>query len=494
MDEHKYVLGIDLGTSNSVASLVVDGEVKEILINGMDYIPSVVSYLNDGRKFVGVEGKSRLVLDPESTVSSIKRHMGEVGFEVDINSKKITAEEISADILRELVSGAKNMYGIDKFDKEVEAVICIPANFSDNAKKATLDAAALAGIKVLYLLEEPIAAAIMYAENISNNENILVYDLGGGTFDTCILRANMNSKNKYDFKILAKEGIRYLGGDDFDLELMTIINQKCVEKYNISLLGNQSKRTMQKLKDIAEEIKIKLSFCDSYNLVFNYKNVDIDIEISREEFNEGIDDLIDETFISVGRALEFAKLQVDEIDKVILVGGSSLIPRISEKISNLFNKKVYYNLNPRTVVAQGAAKYARSIIEDKNGFEVNIEQIVTYNLGIMTSGRRFSKIISKGMKIPLNKSIRVEKEYYTQYDNQTEFNILVYQCEDDVKYINGKCICIGEFKLSNIRKNYKGMEKIYVTFEVNNENIVNIKATSVTSGTEVKGVLKVEKI
>lgn len=483
------VIGIDLGTSTSIASIFNNGKCKILDINGRDFMPSVVSFPKKDIKLVGMEAKNRIVIDPKNTVVSIKSRMGQNDYKVVLENGEYTPEEISAEILKKIVAS------VEYECKDV--VICIPANFNDNAKKATLKAAKLAGLNVLYLLEEPIAAAIRYGFDKKETQKILVYDLGGGTFDICILELGKKTK------ILSKEGIVHLGGDNFDFELMTIINEKALEQSGIDILRElNSKEAIQKLKEASEKAKIELSSNEIANVIItnlvqreDEEIINIDIEVTRKEFNRSIESLLIKTDEVIKKALEGAKITKEAIDKIILVGGSTLVPRIKERVTEFFGKEPYSDFNPRTIVAEGAAIYGESLKE------IKIDQIVTHNLGIMISGMRFSKIISKGTKIPSGEVVSEEKLYVTQYDNQSEFNIVVYQSEEEIEYVNektidgyDKAVCIGEFKLSNIKKNLKGHEKVYVKFQIDEENIVSIKATSITSGSEVKGRIEINNL
>ncbi|WP_333860485.1 Hsp70 family protein [Clostridium sp.] len=521
-----YVLGIDLGTSTSIASVYTKGKSRIIKIEGKEYIPSVVSFLDSDTIIVGAQAKGRAIIDSENTIESIKRHMGEEGYTVKVFNEEYTPQQISAEIIQRIVEAAMNSEDFDSKGKLKYAVICVPANFTDNAKKATIEAAEIAGLEVLYLLEEPVAAAIRYGFNSSKDQNILVYDLGGGTFDVCILKAETEEEGNANYEILAKEGINKLGGDDFDRKLMELINEKFREECGMDLLDTQKdqgvsrkklKEAMQKLKEAAEMTKIELSEADACNVMIpniiqNEKGewLNVDVEIDRKEFNDRIENLIYKTEDTVRKALENAKLTIDDIDKIILVGGSTLVPIIKEKIKEMFGVEPYSNFNPITIVAEGAAVFGATMsvpsdcidnYEEKPEGDININQIVTHNLGIMISGMRFSKLIEKGTEIPEGGSVVEEKEYSTQFDDQTELNIIIYQCDEDIEYINekneddtDKAVCIGEFKLKNIPKAARGKEKITVQFEVDEENMIRIKATCASNNESNEITLKVDRI
>ena len=526
LSKSSYVLGIDLGTSTTIASVFTKGKSRILKIDGNDYIPSVVSFLDSENKVVGMQAKGRMMIDPENTVASIKRHMGEDGYKVKIGDLEYTPEDISGEILRKVVHATKEQENFEPLGDIVNAVICVPANFTDNAKQATLKAAHLAGLNVLYLLEEPVAAAIMYGFNATKSQKILVYDLGGGTFDVCVLEANTSASGNADYNILAKEGINQLGGDDFDQKLMEMINDKFKIENGIDLFDlskdqgisrKKMKQAIQKLKEGAENAKIELSEYESTNIIIpniiqneEGELLNVDVELSKEEFNKAIDPLIDKTEETVRKALKNAKLTVDDIDKIILVGGSTLVPRVKEKVKDMFGIEPYSNFNPRTIVSEGAAVFGATLCvpsdcidnnEEKPEGDININQIVTHNLGIMISGMRFSKLIEKGIEIPKGEAISHENEYTTQYDNQTEMNLLIYQCDEDIDFVNEKnddgkekAVCIGEFKLTNIPSRPKGEEKINVKFEVNEQNIVNVIAMCTSNGAQNNVVIEVSRI
>lgn len=526
LSKSSYVLGIDLGTSTTIVSVFTKGKSRLMKIDGSDYIPSVVSFLNDDTKLIGLQAKGRMMIDPSNTVASIKKHMGEEGYKILIHEREYTPEEISAEILKKVVQATQQQDNFETYGEVSNVVICVPANFTDNAKQATLKAAQLANLNVLYLLEEPVAAAIMYGFKGNKSQKLLVYDLGGGTFDVCILEVDTTESGNASYEVLAKEGINHLGGDDFDQELMEIINNCFLKENGIDILDttkdqgiskNKMKQAIQKLKESAEKAKIELSDNEVSNIIIPNiiqneagELLSVDIEITREEFNKSIDPLIEKTGEVVKVALESAKLTVEDIDKIILVGGSTLVPRVKEKVKDMFGCEPYSNFNPRNIVAEGAAIFGATLSipsdcinndEEKPNGDINITQIVTHNLGIMISGMRFSKIIEKGREIGKSEIISEEKEYVTQTDWQTELTILVYQCQEDIEFINEKnsegnekAICIGEFKLMNIPAKEKGKEKIKVKFEINEENMVNVVATCISNGSNSNITLDIKRV
>lgn len=520
-----YILGIDLGTSTTVASVYTKGKSRIISIDGKDSMASAVSFLSKETKIVGDQAKSRAILDPLNTITSIKRHMGEDGYKVNIYEQDYTPEQITAEIIIKVIEAAMNQEDFDTKGQLKYAVICVPANFTENSKQATKEAAEIAGLEVLYLLEEPVAAAIMYGFNSNKDQNILVYDLGGGTFDACILKAKTSENGEAKYEVLSKEGVNDLGGDDFDYRLMELINNDFKLETGIDLLDQSKdqgvsrkkmKEAEQKLKEVAEKTKIELSETEEVdvlvpNIIQNEEGqlLSVDSKITRTQFNESIKDLIKKTEETVNKALESGKLTVDDIDKIILVGGSTLVPIVKDSIKDIFGIEPYSNFNPRTIVSEGAAIFGATLAapsdaqpnsEEKPEGEINIKQIVTHNLGIMISGMRFSEIISKGTEIPEVGNIFEEKEYTTQSDNQTELDIVIYQSAEDIKTINEKdddgkekAVCIGEFKLKNIPKAEKGKETIKVKFEIDNENIVKVTATSIGSGSSNEITLEIDK-
>lgn len=520
-----YILGIDLGTSTTTVSVYTKGKSRVFSIEGKDSMASAVSFLSKDSKIVGDQAKSRAILDPANTITSIKSHMGEDGYTVNVYGEDYTPAQISAEILIKAVESAMNQEDFETQGQLKYAVICVPANFTENSKQATREAAEIAGLEVLYLLEEPVAAAIMYGFNSNKDQNILVYDLGGGTFDVCILKANTKENGEANYDVLSKEGVNNLGGDDFDLRLMSLINDAFKQENGMDLLDSNKdqgiskkkmKEAQQKLKEVAEKTKIELSESeDSEVLVPNIvqneegQSLSIDTTITRAQFNESIMDLIDKSEEAVNRALENGNLTVDDIDKIILVGGSTLVPIVKDRIKEVFGVEPYSNFNPKTIVSEGAAIFGATLSapsdaepnnEDKPDGEIKIQQIVTHNLGIMISGMRFSKLISKGTEIPEEGSIFEEKEYTTQSDDQTELSILIYQSAEDIETINEKddsgeerAVCIGEFKLKNIPKSPKGQETIKVKFEINQENTVKVTATSIGSGSTNEITLEIDK-
>lgn len=514
----KSILGIDLGTSTSIVSVFQKGKSRVLQIDGKDYMPSVVSYVNKDTTLVGEQAKRRTIIDPKNTVTSIKRHMGEEGYFVDINGEKYTPEQISSDILGKIVDSISTDSSLIEEGPLRYAVICVPANFTENAKLATKAAAELAGLEVLALLEEPVAASIMYGFDSNRDQNILVYDLGGGTFDVCILKVKTKTEekktSKNSFHVLAKEGIAKLGGDDFDIKLMEFINENFREKNNgLDLLDlekdqgisrKKMREAQQKLKEISENAKIELSSKEKVSIIApniiqtgEGEQLQLEIDITREQFEGAISPLLEKAGECVKLALDNAKLTVEDIDKIIMVGGSTLVPAVKKSIKDMFGIEPYSDYNPITIVSEGAAIYGlslSSLTDDNNDIGNEIINVVTHNLGIMTEGMRFSKIISKGAEIPDQGSVIEEKEYHTIRENQTDVVVSIFQSSQDIEFINekdeeenDKAIFIGEFTISDIPPGPKGSENINIKFEINHENLLKVSATAV-------GGAKVEEI
>ncbi|MFB2917161.1 Hsp70 family protein [Aerosakkonema funiforme] len=512
-----YIVGIDLGTSNSAIAVFIKGEAEIIPIDGNKTLPSVFSVRADGEILVGKAARNRLILDPENTVASIKREMGENWTKEfkGLPGKVYTPIDITAEILAKLVNSAQQAGTVDLLGTPRAAVICIPANFDDAQKTATLEASKLANLEVVYLLEEPVAAAIAYALEKERDQTILVYDLGGGTFDVSILQVDSTKNNQAEFKILAKEGVSKLGGDDFDRQIMAIAASKFQEISNIDILDLKKdqgisvkvlRSAQQKLKDVAETAKWELTESQTAqigipNLIKDESgNVyNLDIEINRSEFNDAIRELILLSKDAVQRALASAKLTIEDIDRIILVGGSTKVPLVQEMLTEMFGKQPYADTDPDTVVARGTAIFAATLNVQSDAdisrdeFAkppiVGIQNIVTHFLGIATQGGKFSCLIEKGLKISPNEPLAVSKEFTTSRDDMTELRISVYQCDKWVEFVGTDEInCIGEFFLTGIPPKPRGEERVKVTFEIDSQNLLKVKATSSSSigGLEIK--------
>lgn len=494
-----YIVGIDLGTSNSAIAVSIQGRVQVVPIYGDKILPSVFS-VRSGEVIIGKQARNRSMVDPDNTVASIKREMGGIWkkeFE-SLPGKVYTPTSISSEILAELVKGATEAESIELRGTPTAAVICVPANFNDAQKQATLEAAKLANLEVRHLLEEPVAAAIAYGLERERKQTILVYDLGGGTFDVSILQVDSTQSDDPKFEILAKEGVAKLGGDDFDFKILAMAAENFQETSGIDILAldkdqgiNKSslRLAQQKLKIASETAKWELSEAvtakiDLLNLIQDESGElhSLMWEITREEFDNAIRTLLEESIEAVNTALVNAELHVEDVDRIILVGGSTRIPLVKAMIAEVFGKEPYSDTDPDTVVARGAAIYAANL--DR----VTISNIVTHYLGIEIRGERFSVQIDKGIKIPLDQPLSATKTYITSEDNQTQIAIRVYQSDQLAEFVRGEggIICIGEFFLSGIPPKPQGEEKCEVTFEIDQQNLLSVKATSSTSSKEIK--------
>jgi len=514
-----YVLGIDLGTSNSAIAIYVKGNSEVLPIEGEKMCPSVVNMpksSNTGEMVVGRTARKRSMIDPDNTVVSVKRHMGTDWTKefASVPGKKYTPTDISAAILLKLAAEAAQ--DTDKLRGTPHyAVICIPANFNDLQKQATKQAGELANLDVLYLLEEPVAAAIAYGTEKQRNQTILVYDLGGGTFDVCILKVKSSPTSTSDFEILAKEGIAKLGGDDFDYEIMKIAAAELQSSSGIDILNEQkdqgiAKNTIraaqQKLKEAAEAAKCQLSDALSSSIELPNLIADesgnvysLDVEITREQFNVAIENLILQSQHSVQKALNNARLEIDDIDRIIMIGGSTRIPLVKTMLEEMFGKVPYADTDPDTAVARGAAIFGANLgvpteqiettgtINEEDQFpgKITVNNIVTHFLGIEISGEKFSCLIEKGLEILPDAPLSYSKDYTTPRDNMTEMVIRIFQSSELVEYVNYED-CIGEFYLTKIPPKPKGQEIIKVDFEIDQQNLLKVRAVSSSSSNELE--------
>ncbi|WP_428909861.1 Hsp70 family protein [Niallia sp. Krafla_26] len=504
-----YILGIDLGTSNSAVSIYRKGKAHMIKLGKETSIPSVVSFRSEEDIQVGEAAKRRILIDPENTVSFIKREMG-TEWTREFYGNSYRPEDISAEILSKLKEYVIAQEEFDLNGTPTYAVICVPANFDDNKKRATKEAAELAGLNVTYLLEEPVAAAIAYGMEVGRNQTIMVYDLGGGTFDVSILKVDSTSEEEpATFTILAKEGDPNLGGYDIDQVIMKLVAEDFKTKSNLDLFDLEADQgvsvtelleAQQKLQEACEQAKRELSemefaaieipnlIKDEFGTIHN-----VEYELTREDFEKAIEPLIDQTIITMKKALEHSKLDTRDLSRVILVGGSSRIPLVSKKIKEVLNKEPYSNIDPDTIVAQGAAIFGASIgvptdkihetnetdQEDVLDTTIEMNNIVTHYLGIEIRGGRFNTIIEKGLELTDEQPVvSREKVYSTPEDDMTEMRISVFQSPEEVEYVgDDRCICIGEFFLSGIPKAPKGKHRIAVNFDVNKQNEVIVTAS-----------------
>lgn len=519
-----YILGVDLGTSNSAIAVFkrhpggTKPSAKVIPVDGSKTCPSVVN-VREGEFIVGRQARSRLMIDPDNTVVSIKREMGtEWTKQFDsLPDKQYTSIDISAEILEKLISGAQQAEDVDLRGTPCYVVICIPANYKDSQKAATREAGKQAGLNVLHLLEEPVAAAIFYGLEKDRDQTILVYDLGGGTFDVSILKVESSVESGGQFQLLAKEGVAKLGGDDFDHEIMKTAAATFAEDSGVDVLDVQkdqglSKKALreaqQKLKDAAEAAKCELSELESTQITIpnlikdesgNIHN--LDIEITREQFNDSIRELIGQSKGAIETALENAKLTIDDISRIILVGGSTRVPLVKEMLTQMFDKEPYGDEDADTVVTCGAAIFGASLgvpddkLEDTEEVdpdespdgEIVIQNIVTHALGIETSRSRFNCLLEKGVEIPTDEALTASKEFTTPRDNMSELTIRVFQADSPVEYVAEEGVeCIGEFFLTGIPPKPRGRERVTVSFEIDQQNSLKVTAKSSSSTGELE--------
>jgi molecular chaperone DnaK (HSP70) len=511
-----YVLGIDLGTTNSAAGIYKTGKAEVINVNGTKTMPSVMTVLKDGEIIVGSQAKSRSLIAPDSTVSSIKRHMATdwaKEFE-EIPGKVFTPVEVSAEILLKLIDGIVQNEAIDLGGSPKYAVICVPANFNDAQKKATRRAGELANLETLTLLEEPIAAAYAYAIEKERVQTVLVYDLGGGTFDVSILEVDSSGDANKQFKVLAKEGIQKLGGDDFDQSIMKRVAGEFAQNAGIDIFDlnkdqgiskKKIREAQQKLLEAIIAAKHELSEATQSSIdIPNFiqdetgqpHHID-NLTITRDQLNTDIQDLILQTKDSVEKALNTAKLEIDDIDRIILVGGSTKIPLVKEMLQDMFGKEPYSDTDPDTAIARGAALFGATMMlpdpdlerreEDTPDFVIDLNNIVTHNLGIEVVGGKFSCLIPKDTEIPEDGPVTVAKDYTTPHDDVTELAIIVFQSTEDVEFVSSDSAeCIGEFFLKGIPPKPKGEETINVEFQIDSQNLLKVKASCSSSSDELE--------
>ena len=466
------VIGIDLGTTNSVVAVMEGGEPTVITNQeGSRLTPSVVGFSKNGERLVGQLAKRQAVSNPDRTISSIKRHMG-TNYRVEIDDKKYSPEEISAMILQKLKADAEKYLG----ESVNQAVITVPAYFSDSQRQATKDAGKIAGLEVLRIINEPTAAALAYGIDKSEDHTVMVYDLGGGTFDVSILDVGDGV-----FEVKATNGDTHLGGDDFDQRIIDWMVDEFKKAEGIDL--SNDRMSMQRLREAAEKAKIELSgvMSTNINLPFITAGADgpkhLDMDLTRAKFEEMTADLVERTMGPTRQAMADAGMSASDINKVLLVGGSTRIPAVQEAIKKFMGKEPHRGINPDECVAVGAAIQAGVLAGEVK--DVLLLDVTPLSLGIETAGGIFTRMIDRNTTIPTSKS----QIFSTYSDNQPSVDIHVLQGERDMAADNKT---LGRFELSGIPAAPRGVPKIEVTFDIDANGIVNVKAKDLGTGKEQK--------
>ena len=465
-------IGIDLGTTNSCVAVIEGGEPVVIAnAEGARTTPSVVAFSKDGERMVGQVAKRQAITNPDRTVASIKREMG-TAHKVSIDGKSYTPQEISAMILQKLKSDAEAYLG----ETVTQAVITVPAYFTDAQRQATKDAGKIAGLDVKRIINEPTAAALSYGVDKEKDQKVMVYDLGGGTFDVSIIEMGDGVQ-----EVLATAGNNRLGGDDFDKRIIDWMVASFKTETGIDL--SQDKVAMQRLKEAAEKSKIELSGVTTSNINLPFITADqtgpkhLDLTLTRAKFDELTSDLVEATMGPVRSALQDSGLQIGQIDKVLMVGGSSRIPAVQDAVKKLIGKEPFKGINPDECVAIGAAIQAGVLGGEVEG--LLLLDVTPLSLGVETMGGVMTKIIDRNTTIPTKKS----QIFSTAADNQTQVEINVLQGEREFARDNKQ---LGLFALTGIAPAMRGIPQIEVTFDIDANGIVNVSAKDLGTGKEQK--------